>query len=184
MEMHREPTKDGTLGKRRLSSISGLTQGQESEARTYNRSYLAAEESSIKLPSIVSSSKMKNMSQEKFQSPVSNYQNYHMQSPKSFSMLRGMAEELSCITPKHNMNFNSSVDLVKGEHQVAVNQQTMTSAEAYLAGLNELLNSTKDGSPKTTHIHNTTGRFGGHLAPSKGSDTAGALQQDGNDEVT
>ena len=77
MEMHREPTKDGTLGRRRLSSISGLTQGQESEARTYNRSYLAAEESSIKLPSIVSSTKMKEWSQEKFQSPVSNNQNYY-----------------------------------------------------------------------------------------------------------
>ena len=84
-------------------------------------------------------------------------------------MLRGMAEELSC------MNFNSSVDLVKGEHQLAPNQQKMTSAAAYLAGLHELLNSTKDGS---------SGRFGGHLAPSKGSDTAGALQQDGYDETT
>lgn len=67
------------------------------------------------------------------------------------------------------------MDLVKGEHQVAVNQQQMTSAEAYLADLNELLNSTKDGSP---------GRAGGHLAPSKASNIAGALQQDGNDEVT
>lgn len=101
MEMHREPTKDGTLRKRKLSSISGLTQGEESEARTYNRSHLAAEKSSIKLPSIVSSSKMKDWSQEKFQSPVSNYQHYYMQSPKSFSMLRGMAEELS------SMNINT-----------------------------------------------------------------------------